>query len=202
MDVRIEEYRFQGGNSNKYWRVVDAPRWTLYQYGRMGNQPQATLSDGTDTARKVNDKSAKGYQLAGTEVIELTDTWDCFLTKDEAKRLSNVVEDSLNYQTPGDWGGVQRNGSPLNRPSRQQQNGDDLDELLEIDNEPLGREGERTTLSQRAFTLMSRAATDPEGALVEFAILRDEVEELRAEADEAQSHVNTLAMMLGLEERV
>lgn len=200
MDVHVEEYRFQGGGSNKYWRVATAPKWTLIQYGRMGNNPQATIGV-IGVPKKIAEKMGKGYYFAGTEVIELPDHCNTEMQKSDAKAISNEVEAALNTQSNDDWGGIARYGSTDNKPSRRKAKGNEdvflVDEAQEVDE--IMRQD---SLSQRAFNLMSQAATDPEGALVEFAILREEAEALRAEADEAGTHVNTLAMMLGLEERV
>lgn len=202
ISVEYTYLEFVGGGSSKFYTAYRLGTFTAFHWGPIGAAGTGSIANaGTSTAannavhKQVDAKLAKGYtkRAAGTFQIN---------AEDFQKQRSGLSDKAAVQWLHANYVRAQQNipnsGKPTTsappapvKPKVHVQSGGGLvtPKAAPIQPDKLEK------FVERAKDALTMAATDPNGALVEAAILAEDLEELDGEFRKAHSYLQTLQAM-------
>ncbi len=182
-----------GGSNNKFYRAYVMDDWCVFQFGprtiapgggqwrgrQCGSRGQAiSLANG-----KMDEEISEGYRMVGTETFEYNGT----LTT--AKADLQPLDHARTAAANGSMSGLKAKPSGPPQPAFPDPTSPSADPLPP----PTDRHGEFST---RALAAVALAASEPQKAMLELALLREEFAELERIHGRAASYLKTLENMV------
>lgn len=194
--LEFSGHTVKGNPSLKFYEAMwgknsSGLEFAVYRWGKVGTQGQTQMKTGADARPgnvrdKLLEKRGKGYDTSQPDrrLTIPSGIVDFAIRHGDGDRLAQAASKALD--------------SPFGRHP-------ELEDELEGTNDSYYRRAENaaknghTSLSERALTLISKAAISPSEVYAEYALLQNEISEERQKINDAERSLRTLEVMLGID---